>query len=98
MRSGPAAAMHAAGHEPPPPPPARRRLRCVRRRATMSALASSSVTGADIDRMVGRLFLAERRQRSAFWVLLVLAAVIAGAGVVSDSDPTVIGAMIVAPL
>jgi uncharacterized hydrophobic protein (TIGR00271 family) len=64
----------------------------------MSALASSSVTGADIDRMVGRLFLAERRQRSAFWVLLVLAAVIAGAGVVSDSDATVIGAMIVAPL
>ena len=33
-----------------------------------------------------------------FWVLLVLAAVIASAGVVADSTATVIGAMIVAPL
>jgi uncharacterized hydrophobic protein (TIGR00271 family) len=35
---------------------------------------------------------------SRFWVLLVLAAVIATAGVVGDSTATVIGAMIVAPL
>jgi uncharacterized hydrophobic protein (TIGR00271 family) len=56
------------------------------------------VTGADIDRMVDRLFLDERRKLSAFWVLLVLAAIIAGAGVVADSTATVIGAMIVAPL
>ncbi|MFB7584538.1 DUF389 domain-containing protein [Streptomyces hydrogenans] len=35
---------------------------------------------------------------SRFWVLLVLASVIAGAGVVGDSTATVIGAMIVAPL
>src|SRR3954471_14206467 len=35
---------------------------------------------------------------SRFWLLLVLAAVIATAGVVGDSDATVIGAMIVAPL
>lgn len=33
-----------------------------------------------------------------FWVLLVLAAVIASAGIVTDSTATVIGAMIVAPL
>ncbi|MEU4421070.1 DUF389 domain-containing protein [Actinoplanes sp. NPDC024001] len=60
--------------------------------------ASASVTESDLDRMVGRLFLDTPRQRSAFWVLLVLAAVIATAGVVADSDATVIGAMIVAPL
>jgi uncharacterized hydrophobic protein (TIGR00271 family) len=63
----------------------------------MSA-ATSAVTAADLDRMVGKLFLVDRRQRSAFWVLLLLAAVIATAGVMADSDATVIGAMIVAPL
>ncbi|WP_328468312.1 DUF389 domain-containing protein [Actinoplanes sp. NBC_00393] len=61
-------------------------------------LIRTRVTDADLDRMVGRLFLDTRRQRTAFWVLLVLAAVIATAGVVADSDATVIGAMIVAPL
>jgi uncharacterized hydrophobic protein (TIGR00271 family) len=35
---------------------------------------------------------------SRFWILLVLAAIIASAGVVGDSTATVIGAMIVAPL
>jgi uncharacterized membrane protein len=35
---------------------------------------------------------------SRFWLLLVLAAVIASAGVISDSTATVIGAMIIAPL
>jgi len=35
---------------------------------------------------------------SRFWLLLVLAAIIASAGVVADSTATVIGAMIVAPL
>ena len=38
------------------------------------------------------------RKLSAFWVLLVLAAAIASAGIASDSTATVIGAMIVAPL
>jgi uncharacterized hydrophobic protein (TIGR00271 family) len=38
------------------------------------------------------------RKLSAFWVLLALAAMIASAGIVSDSTATVIGAMIVAPL
>lgn len=56
------------------------------------------MSGADVDRMVERLFLGTPVQRSAFWVLLVLAAIIAGAGVVADSVATVIGAMIVAPL
>jgi uncharacterized hydrophobic protein (TIGR00271 family) len=58
----------------------------------------SHVVAADIDRMVLRLFLREGRARSAFWVLLLLAAVIATAGVIADSTATVIGAMIVAPL
>ena len=35
---------------------------------------------------------------SRFWILLALSSVIAAAGVVADSDATVIGAMIVAPL
>jgi uncharacterized hydrophobic protein (TIGR00271 family) len=61
-------------------------------------VTATGVTGADIDRMVDRLFLDDRRKVSAFWALLVLAAVIAGAGVVADSTATVIGAMIVAPL
>ena len=38
------------------------------------------------------------RSTPRFWLLLVLAAVIASAGVVADSTATVIGAMIVAPL
>lgn len=38
------------------------------------------------------------QRRSRFWLLLVLSSVIAAAGVVADSDATVIGAMIVAPL
>lgn len=38
------------------------------------------------------------RKLSRFWILLVLASVIAAAGVVADSTATVIGAMIVAPL
>jgi uncharacterized hydrophobic protein (TIGR00271 family) len=37
-------------------------------------------------------------KRSRFWVLLVLSALIASAGVVTDSTATVIGAMIIAPL
>jgi len=39
-----------------------------------------------------------RAKVSRFWMLLILASVIATAGVVADSDATVIGAMIVAPL
>jgi uncharacterized hydrophobic protein (TIGR00271 family) len=39
-----------------------------------------------------------RAKRSAFWTMLTLSAVIAGAGVLSDSTATVIGAMIIAPL
>ena len=38
------------------------------------------------------------RRLSRFWILMVLSSVIAGAGIVSDSTATVIGAMIVAPL
>ncbi|MEV0292862.1 DUF389 domain-containing protein [Nocardia sp. NPDC050710] len=39
-----------------------------------------------------------RAKRSAFWMMLVLSAVIAISGVIGDSTATVIGAMIVAPL
>ncbi|WP_062386406.1 TIGR00341 family protein [Demequina iriomotensis] len=39
-----------------------------------------------------------RAQYTRFWLLLILASVIATAGVVADSTATVIGAMIVAPL
>jgi uncharacterized hydrophobic protein (TIGR00271 family) len=59
------------------------------------------LTGNDVDRMVDKLLFVGpglARKRSAFWVLLTLAAIIAAAGVVSDSTATVIGAMIVAPL
>ncbi|WP_164863649.1 DUF389 domain-containing protein [Agromyces sp. LHK192] len=38
------------------------------------------------------------RRISRFWMLLILSAVIASAGVVADSTATVIGAMIVAPM
>lgn len=58
-------------------------------------------TNTDVIRMRNQLFFEgdDKRQRlSRFWLLLVLAAVIASAGVVSDSTATVIGAMIVAPL
>lgn len=60
-----------------------------------------TVTDADVERITTRLFLSlgdRRRNLSAFWALLVLASVIAAAGVVADSTATVIGAMIVAPL
>lgn len=57
---------------------------------------------ADVERMMNKLLLthgADRRNKlSAFWVLIVLATVIATAGVMADSTATVIGAMIVAPL
>ena len=39
-----------------------------------------------------------RAKVSAFWTMLTLSAVIAAAGVLTDSTATVIGAMIIAPL
>jgi uncharacterized hydrophobic protein (TIGR00271 family) len=65
---------------------------------TSDSAPSVGVTEADIKRMTERLYLDSSRKLSAFWALLMLAAVIAGAGVVADSTATVIGAMIVAPL
>ncbi len=49
---------------------------------------------ADLDMSAGDV----SAKRSAFWTMLVLSAVIATAGVLSDSTATVIGAMIIAPL
>ena len=61
----------------------------------------SGLAQVDIQRMRDQLFFEgpERSRRlSRYWLLLPLSAVIASAGVVSDSTATVIGAMIVAPL
>ncbi len=64
--------------------------------------AIRTVTATDIGRMSDALYIfagpAGHRKASKFWVLLVLSAVIASAGVIVDSTATVIGAMIVAPL
>ena len=59
------------------------------------------ITADDMERMTSSVYIegpARGRQSSRFWVLLVLSAVIATAGVAADSVATVIGAMIVAPL
>ncbi len=61
----------------------------------------ASLNETDLQRMRDQLFFEgdERTRRlSRFWLLLPLSAVIASAGVISDSTATVIGAMIVAPL
>ena len=60
-----------------------------------------SVTADDIVRMKDALFFdgeQSHRKLTKFWTLLPLAAVIATAGITSNSTATVIGAMIVAPL
>jgi len=61
----------------------------------------TSLTQNDIRQMRDQVFFEgpERKRRlSRYWLLLLLSAVIASAGVVSDSTATVIGAMIIAPL
>ncbi len=60
-----------------------------------------AITADDLTRMHEDLLFdgpARARKLSRFWALLALAAIIATAGVVTDSTATVIGAMIVAPL
>jgi uncharacterized hydrophobic protein (TIGR00271 family) len=55
----------------------------------------------DIKRMRAAVFFEEpdvRGRLSRFWILIVLASIIAAAGIAADSTATVIGAMIVAPL
>lgn len=67
----------------------------------MMAMLRDRLTTDDVERITGAYFLegpGRARALSSFWVLLVLSAVIASAGVVADSTATVIGAMIVAPL
>ncbi|MGC5165977.1 TIGR00341 family protein [Luteimicrobium sp. DT211] len=49
---------------------------------------------ADLDLGAGEV----KAKRSAFWTMLVLSAIIASAGIITDSTATVIGAMIIAPL
>ena len=61
----------------------------------------SAIQPVDLQRMRDQLFFEGPelvRRLTRFWLLLPLSAVIAAAGVVSDSTATVIGAMIVAPL
>jgi uncharacterized hydrophobic protein (TIGR00271 family) len=61
----------------------------------------TSRTEVDIEQMRDQVFFEgpERNRRlSRYWLLLLLSAVIATAGVVSDSTAVVIGAMIIAPL
>src|SRR5262245_55746689 len=61
----------------------------------------AAIAAEDVDRMRDAVFFDGPdvgRRLSRFWILLVLAAIIASAGVVADSTATVIGAMIVAPL
>lgn len=61
----------------------------------------ATVTPTDVHRMIDALYIdgpVRGRMQSKFWILLLLSAVIATAGVVADSTATVIGAMIVAPL
>jgi hypothetical protein len=61
----------------------------------------TGLSEVDIQRMRDQLFFegpGRGRRLSRYWLLLPLAAVIASAGVVSDSTATVIGAMIVAAL
>ncbi len=60
-----------------------------------------SITEADLGRMRRDLLFDgpdRGRKLSRFWTLLILASIIATAGVLADSTATVIGAMIVAPL
>src|SRR3954451_10801460 len=60
-----------------------------------------TVTGDDVFRMKDALFFEgeqSHRKFTKFWTLLPLSAVIATAGIASNSTATVIGAMIVAPL
>ena len=71
----------------------------------MSWLSRTIDAGGDnrysLDNIEDSLFLtsgARYAKTSQFWMLLVLASIIAAGGVVSDSTPAVIGAMIVAPL
>ena len=71
----------------------------------MSWLSKAIDAGGDnrygLDDIEDSLFLTAGNRyakTSQFWMLLVLASVIAAGGVVSDSTPAVIGAMIVAPL
>ncbi|MCU0283339.1 MAG: DUF389 domain-containing protein [Candidatus Nanopelagicales bacterium] len=62
---------------------------------------ASQVTADDVVRMQDALFIdppISGRSSTRFWTLLVLAAIIATAGLIADSAATVIGAMIVAPL
>lgn len=69
--------------------------------ATPNGRSAMTATKVDIERIRAEVFFEGpqvRRRLSRFWLLLLLATVIAAAGVVSDSTATVIGAMIVAPL
>jgi len=67
----------------------------------LSAWALPESQRRTFDELTDDLYLTagdDRSKRSAFWTMLTLSALIATAGVLSDSTATVIGAMIIAPL
>ncbi|WP_336921515.1 DUF389 domain-containing protein [Aquipuribacter sp. SD81] len=70
-------------------------------RTTATDLVLPPQQRRSLDELSGDLDLSHgdaSSKRSAFWTMLLLSAVIATAGVLSDSTATVIGAMIIAPL
>jgi uncharacterized hydrophobic protein (TIGR00271 family) len=69
--------------------------------ATRGDATVPSIARQDLSNMRDSVFFEGpevNRRLSRFWLLMPLSAVIAAAGIVSDSTATVIGAMIVAPL
>ncbi|QTE30939.1 TIGR00341 family protein [Pengzhenrongella sicca] len=70
-------------------------------RGRLNELLLPAVQRRTLDELTGDVDLTAgdaASKRSAFWTMLSLSAIIAAAGVLSDSTATVIGAMIIAPL
>jgi uncharacterized hydrophobic protein (TIGR00271 family) len=70
-------------------------------RALSALFDPSDVQHVSLEEVEGTLFLNRNGRltaRTPFWLLLVLAAIIASAGIVENSTATVVGAMIIAPL
>jgi uncharacterized hydrophobic protein (TIGR00271 family) len=69
--------------------------------SSASPLGQAATVRRTLPELQDALFLGlgdVRRKMSRFWILLLLSAVIASAGILANSTATVIGAMIIAPL